>query len=255
MIVTADSQVVRESNRRPAKEGWNTLFLGANRYSLKQGEPEPDMAALFPVAFLVEKNPGAVVQPHYHAAEQFQVVVAGSGRMGLHPLTGVAVHYTGPYSSYGPIVAAEDGLQWFTLRNGFDQGAQYMPAQRLGLREGRARHPHREAAVDVPNVFSAAELARLTEVTRETVLAPADDGVGTWRYRLPPGAEISGPAPSSGGGQYWLVLEGSMAMEPGKNLPRHSCGFVAPDAAEARVVAGAQGAEILCMQFARRASH
>lgn len=252
MIMTADSGVARQNNRRPAKEGWNTLFIGANRYSRQPGEPEPDMNALFPVAFLVEKNPGAVVEPHYHEAEQFQVVVAGSGRMGLHKLDGVAVHYTGPYSSYGPIVAAEDGLQWFTLRNGYDHGARYMPAERLGLREGRARHQHREAAVDVPGVLSAAELARLTETTGEEVLALEADGMGAWRYRLPPGAAVSGPAPDTGGGQFWLVLEGSVTVEAGQSLPRHSCVFVAPDAAAARPVAGAQGAEILCMQFSRR---
>src|SRR5215472_11924822 len=34
------------------------------------------------MAFLVEKGPGAVTRPHFHQADQFQVVVAGRGMLG-----------------------------------------------------------------------------------------------------------------------------------------------------------------------------
>ncbi len=51
----------------------------------------------------------------------------GSGRLGLHDIASVAVHYTDAYSAYGPIVAADDGVSWFTLRNAWDPGARYMP--------------------------------------------------------------------------------------------------------------------------------
>ena len=39
---------------------------------------------MYPMAFLVEQDPGAVVGAHYHQADQFQVMVGGSGRLGTH---------------------------------------------------------------------------------------------------------------------------------------------------------------------------
>lgn len=255
MILSMDSRTAREMNRRQAKEGWNTLYMGVNRYHRKAGDATPDADALYPVAFLVEKDPGAVVHPHYHAAEQFQVVVDGSCKFGAHDVDGVAVHYTGPYSSYGPIVAAEKGLQFFTLRKGFDAGAQYMPAERLGLREGRKNWAHREVTVEVPAVMSEAQLSRLSDVVSDNVLAQEADGVSAWRYRLPPGASLTGTDPALGGGQFWLVLSGSLKVTDPTPLAPKSCVFVGADEAAPIVHAGPAGAEVLCMQFPRPASH
>ncbi|MSP03677.1 MAG: hypothetical protein EXR05_00120 [Acetobacteraceae bacterium] len=255
MILSMDSRAAREMNRRKAKEGWNTLYMGVNRYHRKEGDATPDPDALYPVAFLVEKDPGAVIHPHYHAAEQFQVVVGGSCKFGSHDVDGVAVHYTGPYSSYGPIVAAEKGLQFFTLRKGFDAGAQYMPAERVGLREGRKQWKHREVTAGVPGVMSEAGLARLAIVEADNVLAQEADGVSAWRYRLPPGAALTGADPALGGGQFWLVLAGSLRVTDPEPLAPKSCVFVGADEAAPSVVAGPNGAEVLCMQFPRPTSH
>jgi len=253
MILSMDASKAREINRRQAKEGWNTLYMGVNRYHREESDPTPDPNAIYPVAFLVEKDPGAVIHPHYHAAEQFQVVVGGTCTFGTHDVDGVAVHYTGPYSSYGPITAKEDGLAFFTLRNGYDAGAQYMPKERLGLREGRKHWEHREATAEVPGVMGAAELAALRAISTDDVLAQAQDGVGAWRHRLPPGATMAGPNPASGRGQYWLVLSGSLTMPDA--LGPKSCVFVSPDEAAATVMAGPGGAEVLCMQFPVRVRH
>ena len=255
MILSMDSRTARDLNRRKAKEGWNTLYMGVNRYHRKESDPTPDADALYPVAFLVEKEPGAVIHPHYHAAEQFQVVVDGSCKFGAHDVDGVAVHYTGPYSSYGPIVAAEKGLQFFTLRKGFDAGARYMPAERMALREGRKQWEHREVTADVPGVMSEAELARLSGVESDNVLAQEADGVSAWRHRLPSGASLRGADPALGGGQFWLVLSGSLTVTDPEPLAPKSCVFVGADEAAPIVVAGPSGAEVLCMQFPRQASN
>lgn len=252
MIVSMDSRVARETNRRRAKEGFNTLFLGVNRYHRKESDPTPDPDAIYPVAFLVEKEPGAIIHPHFHATEQFQVVVSGACKFGVHDVDGVAVHYTGPYSSYGPITATEKGLAFFTLRNGYDQGAQYMPAERMSLREGRRRWQHREATAEVPGVMSEAELGALDAIRSASVLAQEQDGVGAWRHCLPPGASLAGPDPATGGGQFWLVLAGSLKVTEPEPLAPKSCVFVPPDEVGVTVVAGAAGADILCMQFPRR---
>jgi hypothetical protein len=79
VVLTADSILARSTRRRQTSTGWNTAYIGANHYTLPPGEKQPADDALDPMAFLVEKGPGAVTRPHFHQADQFQVVVAGRG--------------------------------------------------------------------------------------------------------------------------------------------------------------------------------
>jgi len=256
MIVTADSERALQTQRRKTANGWHTTFIGENRMTRDANAPEPADATLFPMAFLVEKEPGAVVHPHFHRADQYQVVVAGGGRLGRHALHGVEVHYTDAYSAYGPIVAAEDGIAWFTLRNAWDPGARYMTSARAELRAARAEHyQHREAVAGAIHPLSDAALATLAEATCQPVLGPGPDGLATWHCKLPPSAELFGPDPTTGGGQFWIVLAGRLSTGGSALLPPRSCTFVAPDDAALSVQAGTGGAEALCLQFPRRPWH
>src|SRR5258708_35705181 len=56
MILTADSTVATQANRRRTGNGWHTTFIGKNRNTLKQGETPPDANIVYPMAFLVEKD-------------------------------------------------------------------------------------------------------------------------------------------------------------------------------------------------------
>ncbi len=117
MVLTADSILARSTRRRQTSTGWKTAYIGANRYTLPPDEKPPADDALHPMAFLVETGPGAVTRPHFHQADQFQVVVAGRGMLGDHEFSDGAVHYTGAYSAYGPIVPgsrASGGSPWAT---------------------------------------------------------------------------------------------------------------------------------------------
>src|SRR4051794_27759344 len=193
MILTADSSVAHRTSRRRTTNGWHTTFIGQNRNTLQPGDPAPQSDALYPMAFLVEKEAAAVVHPHFHQADQYQVVVQGSGRLGLHDVASVAVHYTDAYSAYGPIVAADEGVAWFTLRNAWDPGARYMPAHRQQLREARAKFQHREATCGPLPPLSDAELSGLSQSAGGAVIAETSDGLGTWRYTVPPNGSIIGP--------------------------------------------------------------
>src|ERR1700704_5100141 len=186
MIVTADSIVAAQTNRRRTGNGWNTPFIGKNRNTLKEGEATPDANIVYPMAFLVEKDAAAIVKPHFHQADQYQVIVQGGGRLGVHDVGTVSVHYTDSYSAYGPIVAAGEGISWFTLRNAWDPGARYMPAERQAMREARARFQHREATCGPLAPLTDAELAALTDVSGSTVIEETKDGLGTWRYAVQP---------------------------------------------------------------------
>jgi hypothetical protein len=253
MIVTADSITALQTARRKTANGWLTPFIGQNRSTLKEGDPVPADDIVYPMAFLVEKEAGAIVKPHFHQVDQYQVVVQGGGRLGIHDIGTVAVHYTDPYSAYGPIIAAEEGVSWFTLRNAWDPGARYMPQYRQQLREARARFQHRESTCGPIPPLAEAELAHLSTVTGDAVIEPTKDGLGTWRYTAPPGGLVTGPDPWTGGGQFWLVTAGSAAVAGGAQLPVQSCIFIAPDDEAPSLTAGPLGADLLCLQFPRRA--
>ena len=64
----------------------------------------------------------------------------------------------------------------------------------------------------------------------------------------PDGQRWRAPDPASGGGQYFLVLQGSMLRE-GEDLPLHSLSFVARSEPALAVQAGPAGLEALVLRF------
>jgi hypothetical protein len=170
--------------------------------------------------------------------------------MGLHDTGSVAVHYTDAFSAYGPIVAAGDGIAWFTLRPGWDPGAKYMenPENRAELRAARGRHTHWETTTDPVPPLGDAALRSTISISCERVLE-GEHGLATWRYRLPPGATLTGPDPTVSGGQFWLVLAGTLSTAGSAPLGVNSTIFVGPDDGALAATAGLGGAEALCLQF------
>ena len=73
-----------------------------------------------PQAFLVEQEPNAIVHPHFHFVDQFQVVVDGGGRIGRHDVGPIMAHFAGACTGYGPITPGDGGLKYFTLRASAD---------------------------------------------------------------------------------------------------------------------------------------
>lgn len=200
-----------------------------------------------PQAFLVEQEPASTILPHFHVQNQFQVIVAGSGRLGKHPVRPVSVHYAGAHTPYGPIVSGPEGLSYFTLRDGFDPGARFMPGARAELARVRRRFLLTDdVAVDPPDVLRS----RRGAVT-ETVIAPQPDGLAAMLVRAGPGAQAAGPEPATGGGQYLLVLAGALRHE-GRDLPVNSCLFVARGDPAPGIAAGPEGLQLLILQFPYR---
>ena len=224
-----------------------TTFIGANRYMASEAPP-PGPEAVYPMAFLVEQPAGSVVASHFHEANQFQLVVAGSGTLGSHAVQPVAVHYSNAFNAYGPITAGEAGLQYLTLRNGYDRGARYLPAAREELRGVRRRF--RQAMAD-----AAPPGAPPAQAETETLLAGTPDGLGAWRHRLPPGEALRGPDPAGGDGQFWVVTSGALHAADGATLPALSCAFVAPEEPPFAVTAGEGGLEVVVMQYPRGRDH
>lgn len=251
MTLIASAETARANRRRgSAADGvtfWHTLYLGTTRYNMAPGTPDPAPDALFPMAFLVEQDPGSTANAHYHQQDQFQLVVGGHAMLGLHEVRPVTVHFTGAHTAYGPIRASKnEGVWYFTLRNGFDPGARFMtmPENRIALRTVPGRK-HRETV--------AGPLADPTAPT-ETLLGPDPDGMTAWRYNLPPGGAVTGSDPAKGRGQYWVVTSGSLTFGD-QALPELSCAFVYPQDAPFQAVAGPGGVEVIAMQFPVRTTH
>jgi hypothetical protein len=245
MRLIADPDTVRRTRRRGHSAGndfWITAYMGTNRYD-PAAAPPPTDGALYPMAFLVEQDPGCVAPAHFHQADQFQVVVHGAGQLGTHDVAPVTVHFTGKWSPYGPLVAGPAGLHYFTLRNGWDPGARYMREERAALRAIPGRR-HREA------VSSPAPIG--SDPGGAACIAPAEDGLTALRFRLPAGGSAAGPDPAGGRGQYWVVLAGGLRVEEAELGPL-GCLFLSPDEPAFTAVAGSQGAELLALQFPRAA--
>jgi hypothetical protein len=115
MIPPADGVAGHTTSRRRTANGWHTSFVGKHRNTLTETAVAPAVGCLYPVAFRVAKEGAAVVHPYFYQVDQYQIVVQGSGRLGIHDIASITIHYTDAYSAYGPIVAAGEGVAWRAL--------------------------------------------------------------------------------------------------------------------------------------------
>lgn len=228
-------QVVRQARPGRSYDSHLTKYFGA-----------PATLGDGPQGFLVEiSTPEAVIRPHFHRVNQFQVFVAGSGRMGKKPLEPIAVHYTDGFTPYGPIVADQDGVSFYTLRASADPGAQYMPGSRDKL-ERRARR----SFTTPTGLIEGAPAPAPAAPALDDILPAHDDGLAAFTLRLPAGSALTGPAPAAGGGQYYIVVNGTLRFNE-SDLPERSLVFVDAGDDAPRLMAGAAGVEALVVQFPR----
>lgn len=203
-----------------------------------------------PQGFLVTQPPGSVTPAHFHEPNQFQVFVAGSGRLGAKQAPPLTVQYANGHTPYGPIVAGPEGLSYFTLRQRWDPGAKYVPAALSKLRKGNQR----TRMVSGIALGSEEERKARTGVTMETIITPEDDGLAACVCRLGPGEALpETPELRNDGGRYLLVATGAVLHE-GEELPAWSTIFISPGEAVPAVVAAQSGADVLVLQFPEPAS-
>ncbi len=215
------------------RESWISRFFHATAEA-------PDT----PMGFLVDKKAHAVIQPHFHEVNQFQVIVDGYGRLGKQEVRPFTLHYTNGYTGYGPITAEDEGISFFTLRNRFDPGAKYFSNSRHLMRSVPRRH-----RMPGPVALSDADTLRSRKhESLETVIEPEDDGLAAWFQRVVPGATTQAPDPARGGGQYIIVAGGTLLYNDAELL-KLSCAYVSPDDAPMSLQAGPDGLEVLIAQF------
>jgi hypothetical protein len=187
------------------------------------------------------------ILPHFHEVDQFQVFVAGRGGLGRGAFEPpVTVHYADRYTGYGPLDAGPQGYSYFTLRANTDPGPVYLhsPDYRQKLKPSKKRH----AAVQLA-LSTAPVLAHRSEVALEPLIEGHDDGLAAWLLRAGAGASVTGPAPGGSGGQFFLVLNGSLELQ-GASYPTWSTLFLDAREDPLQCRAGPAGCEVLLAQFA-----
>jgi len=210
---------------------WSTRFM------------QPPQGTRLPQAFLVENTPHRHLRTHFHDVDQFQVITSGGGTLGKHAVQPYAVHFSRAHTPYGPIQADERGIAWLTIRARRDaEGAQFIPEKREKLVQVAGRNP-----------WQISEIAEFIDPTGEVALNPLpgitdDRGLGAYALRMKPHASAKLPDPSGTGGQYLIVVKGSLERD-GKTQHSLAIGYIAPDEPCLEIQAGPEGLDALILNF------
>lgn len=193
-----------------------------------------------PQVFMVDMpEPGSTVHPHFHDVDQYQVIVKGGGRLGRVPAEPIAFHYADAYTPYGPIVGAQEGVSFLTIRAACAGGYYAMPGSRHLMPGKPGRNIAGKFEINKPPPQPG-------ESTRETLMA-AEDGVEVVGVRMGPNACAAGE-PTDAGDQYYLVCTGSL-IHAGKEVPPMTVVRVEPGEPTPAFQAGPRGAEVLLTQL------
>lgn len=198
-----------------------------------------------PSAFLAQYGPGDKSTAHYHAVDQFQILVKGKGRLGRHDVSPYYLHFSRAYTPYGPLHAdAESGWTFMTLRTRYDGGAQRLPGALEKLKTIPNRKPWQVTTQAVfPEQGAGVTFQEMPEIKDE-------QGLYACSFTMAPNARTIAPAPSNGGGQYIVALDGSILHE-GSEKKAMAVIFVKPDEPAFNLKSGAQGLRGVILNFPR----
>jgi len=210
---------------------WNTNFM------------QPPKGTRLPQAFLVENTPQRHLRTHFHDVDQFQIITQGGGTLGKHAVKPYAVHFSRALTPYGPIQANDEGIAWLTLRARRDaEGAQFIPEKREKLQQAGPRTP-----------WQISEIAEFVEPTGDFSLNPLPNikderGLAAYALRMKPSTTCRLPAPTATGGQYLIVVAGSLQRD-GKIQRSLTIGFIPPEEPALDVHAGPEGLDAIVLSF------
>jgi len=229
LICATVDEAVAAGRRRRFDEGH---FRGIADYLFESSPGEE----LGPQALIARQAAGWTLPVHFHMQHQFQVVLRGSGTLGKHQLAPGSVHYTSPQSGYGPIVAGEDGLDYFTIRVLTDKGAWYLPAARTQMDRGLAKE---QQWGTVPSECNA---------TWQSIIPLRPDGLGAWACSPQAGSDSARTKSPGQAGRFHAVLRGSFRVDD-RLLPVGSCVYASYSDEAPTFTALEVGSLLIAVQF------
>ena len=204
---------------------------------------------LSPTVSLIEQPPGAILVPHFHRQNQFQLFVDGGGVIGTSDLKPMTIHYAGAYTGYGPLVAGSTGIKYFTIRSVCETGL--VPISEA--REKMVRGPKRHAQSGPLKIVDGSDLLALDEVSVEASIPLSDDGLGAEVACIPAASPFKLVRQTASEGVFVFVLAGALAFGETQLQPWESI-FVSAEETEPDLAAGKNGAQILVLHVPRKAS-
>jgi hypothetical protein len=186
-------------------------------------------------AIMVVQSPESTIRPHFHPADQFQVIARGSGALGRHLVEPFDLHYADQGTPYGPIRPKPTGLSYVTLRPSHTDETYYMPESRgaAARRFGRSIFARYRPASDEPS---------------QVVIERQPDGLGASAFQVSAGDHVTCPSPRLSGGQFVFVAHGSVRCGA-RTLSELSVIFVEPSDSPLVVTGDAETSHLIVMDF------
>ncbi len=204
---------------------------------------------LSPTMFLIEQPANSVLPAHFHRENEFQVMVEGAGTIGRHQIGPIMVHYAGAFTGYGPIIAGDQGVKYFTIRSVFEAGAMMVD----GDRDRMIRGPKRQVHADAYHPLGEAVLAARRDTKHVDLIELTAEKLAARVWQLPPGGQLHSFDPKGSSGQFHMVLSGEL-LRAGEVLREWETVFVSADEPPLLLQAGASGAEVLMLQMPVKAT-
>jgi hypothetical protein len=211
-------------------------LVGAKSEWMDSGK-DPNLS---PTIFLIEQPAGMTLPAHFHHNNQFQLFVAGSGKIGPRKLQPLVVHYAGAYTAYGPLVAGPEGLKYFTVRTAHEAGGVIVAKSDGFWKEGPRRHATSKPLAEM----DADGLSGLEAIEEEVIFPPSEDGLAAYRYSVPPGGVLPAPDRGEGEGAFFFVVVGELVLGTVR-LKRWESFYISSDEEFPEIGAGAGGAQCL----------
>lgn len=221
----------------PSEVPWKSLALdGGGETQLQMCLRGTDGG---PEAIRARISEGYEVEPHFHLAAQFQLLLDGTMQFPTFRLEAPAVHYTEHNVPYGP----------FRVSSGHDMLVLHATPGGVVLMRDRERRYQantrgRELTCCAHEV--AWEPVPGYEGARRKVLIPASQGPAAEIVECPPHTEFTAPPPAYG--RYEVVYQGSVFVD-GKKLGPKGLRFVGAGEEAAPLRCGPEGATLIVLTY------
>jgi hypothetical protein len=205
MIIATAAQAAQDKFRVDSHGAgaWIHPYFGTGAKAV--GTDKPATGAALPMLYLVEQDAGTTIPTHFHQVTQFQVAVAGSGKIGDHALRPVTVHYTNAFTGYGPLQASSEGMSYFTVRNAFDPGLRPLPEAKQELLAAR-----KTPAGSQPLNIVAPPWVRSEHSNAAEQLLAHDSGAAAVMHSLPQGTALNTQPVLQD--RTWLLISGQARL-------------------------------------------